>query len=148
MPGVFEGCGVRFLYPDNWTVSEHQDDATASTMTLEGPDAVFFSVSRHPQGAGSQAVAEAVQAMRQEYPELEESVWSADDPVTGPLEGAELDFYCLDLAITSRLVALEEKSTSLLVQMQGENRAFDRCEPVFRAMIKSIRDGLAAEGSR
>ena len=144
MPSTFDGFGVRFLYPENWKVvdqTEAGEDATAGVM-LETPEKAFFSLNRYTGGiAPQQVIDEAIAAMRGEYDEIEVSPY--DDPSGLAREaGAELSFYYLDLLVAARLVAIPDGDDVLLVQIQGESRDFERLEPVFAAMLQSLRESL------
>lgn len=145
MPGSFDDFGVRFLYPENWKIVDQTEPAedAAAGVTLETPEGAFFSLNRYPGGIGPETVIEeAIVAMRAEYDEIE--VGPYEDPSGDAGEsGAELHFYYLDLMIAARLLAIPEGNDVLLIQMQGESRDFDRLEPVFGAMLKSLRDSIA-----
>lgn len=145
MPGSFDDFGVQFLYPENWKIIDQTEAAedTAAGVTLETPEGAFFSLNRYPGGLGAQGVIEeAIAAMRGEYDQIEVSDY--EDPAGYAGEsGAELHFYYLDLMIAARLLAIPDRNDVLLIQMQGESRDFDRLEPVFGAMLKSLRDSIA-----
>lgn len=140
MPQTYRGCGVQFLYPDNWSLLE-QDEPIA-TVTIESPQGAFFSVSRYV-GADDpqQVIDQAVAAMQGEYEPLEVLPWEDASGFVAE-KGAELSFYYLDLLIFSRIVAIKDRQDVLLIQIQGENRDFDQQEPVFQAMLKTLRDSL------
>lgn len=154
MPGTFKGLGVHFLYPENWTISEQVEPgkATAGGVTLETPQGAFFSLNRYPGLTDPQQVVdEAISAMRDEYDNLEIEPCGAlanQPEIAGVLDpdseaGADLSFYVLDLLITARLLTIVHQGDALLVQIQGESRDFETLEPVFAAMLKSLRDSLA-----
>jgi hypothetical protein len=139
MPLTFDDFGVRFLYPDNWLIQARDSDDESDSVTLEMPNGGFFSVTKH-HGAPSidSVIASIADAMRAEYPEIEiEEGDSTDDEV----ETIELRFYYLDLLIVARITAMILGEHTVVVQVQAESRDFDLGEPVYRAMLKSIRDG-------
>ncbi len=120
MVATYEGLGLSLLYPENWVLEESLEDREAAGVSIESPDGVFFSINRYKdQSDANQILQQAIEAMRQEYPELEEdplddaSNWSADASV-------ELSFYYLDLLIMTRLLALRVGPDMLLIQMQGK----------------------------
>lgn len=154
MPGSFEGFGVRFLYPENWTISEQRDatDADAAGVSLETPEGAFVLVHRFPRVTNPQQVVDrAISAMREEYDplEIEEYGALANEPQLATLEnplieaGADLSFYVLDLLITTRMLGIVDAGDVVLVQMQAESRDFDKLEAVFAAVLKTLRDSLA-----
>lgn len=110
----------------------------APGIVLESPGGAFFSVHRYEGVVEPEALlARSLAAMREDYPELEESSWERPGGA-----GRELDFYCLDLVITSRIWVIPSDDGCLLVQMQAESREFDRQEAVFEAMLHSLEQSL------
>lgn len=144
MPGSFSGFGVQFLYPENWKIHEQADpdSGEAPGVMLETPEGAFFSLNRYSSvGETAMVLRQAIEAMREEYNEIEEREY--EDPMGVASDaGVDLDFYYLDLLITARLLAIRDRDDVLLVQLQGESRDFDKLEPVFGAMLKSLRDSL------
>ncbi|WP_164101069.1 hypothetical protein [Candidatus Laterigemmans baculatus] len=144
MPSSFEGFGVRFLYPDNWKIVEQTEPGEESTagVMLETPEKAFFSVNRYTGNVSPQKVVDqAIAAMQGEYQEIE--VTPLEDETATPRDAsAELSFYYLDLLVETRLLGIADRDEVLLVQIQGESRDFDRLEPVFQAMLQSLRESL------
>ncbi len=134
MPAVFESFGVRFLYPDNWTVASADDSAG---VMIEMPGGGVFAVE--PQGAvaveEASLLGEIERAIAAEYDELEREEVSLEDE-----QAVEFRFYYLDLLIVSRVVFVDGPNGRLLVQMQAESREFERNELVFAAILKQIRN--------
>jgi hypothetical protein len=139
MPSTFDDFGLRFLYPDNWLVQSRDSDEESDSVTLEMPNGGFFSVTRHRGAPSIDDVIESIaDAMRAEYPEIEiEPLDTIDDET----ESMELRFYYLDLLIVARITAMVLAEHTVVVQVQAESRDFDIGEPVYNAMLKSIRDG-------
>lgn len=154
MPGQFAGCGVKLMYPENWEISEQfeGEGGEPSSVTFESPEGAFFSLARyHGITDSNHVIQRAIEAMREEYPELE--VEDCGSLTSNPGEaaiqnsmiesGADLSFYYLDLLITVRLVAMVFEGDVLLVQLQGESRDFDKLEPIFGAMMHTLRQSMA-----
>jgi len=141
MPSTFDDFGLRFLYPDNWQIQSRDNDEVSDGVTLELPRGGFFSVTKYHQSPPLDVVLEKIaSAMQAEYPELEaEEIGNFDDDDS---ETLEFRFYYLDLLIVARVYAMSIQSQTYVVQIQAESREFDTGEPVFAAMLKSIRDGL------
>lgn len=141
MPSTFDDFGLRFIYPDNWQIQSRDSDEASDGVTLELPRGGFFSVTKYRAAPPMDVVLEKiVSAMRAEYPELEaEELGDIDDDDS---ETIELRFYYLDLLIIARIMAMTIASQTIVVQIQAESREFDAGEPVFAAMMKSIRDGI------
>jgi hypothetical protein len=112
---------------------------------FQAPDGSFVFIERFAHHDDPAAVIEQViEAMRKEYADLEV------DPITSSAEwnheaGKDLSFYCLDLLVMSRILAIREQpgkdhpSDVVMMQMQAESRDFDRLEDVFRAIWTSVQ---------
>ncbi|QEG42865.1 hypothetical protein [Roseimaritima ulvae] len=143
MPATFDDFGVRFMYPDNWEVAERTASDDSVGVTIESPDGTFFSFNRYPDlASAAELMADVEAAMRSEYDELEVHVPQCDDAGEGELI-RDLQFYYLDLLIVSRNLIIPDGNDLLLIQMQSENRDFEKNELVFAAMLKTLRDHLA-----
>jgi hypothetical protein len=142
MVAQYQGSGFRMIYPENWTLEEAADDQQSTSVSIESPEGPFFTVNHYRNFSDVDSLlSQAIEAMRQEYPDLEEdpiddaTSWHADASV-------ELSFYYLDLLIVTRIFVLKSAADLLVVQIQGESRDFDRLEPVFLGMMKSLTDSL------
>jgi hypothetical protein len=140
MPGQFEKYGVKFLYPENWNVAEESDPEEESwpkVISVQSPGGSFWTLHVYEGGVNIRSlVREAVEAIREEYHELEEEeLLTCDD---GADYGYDLHFYYLDLLVTARVRALLRPGQALLWILQGESRDFDTSEPIFQAMILSM----------
>ncbi len=143
MPATFDDFGVRFMYPDNWEVAERTASDESLGVTIESPDGTFFSFNRYPNlESAAELMAEVEAAMRAEYDELEVHIPDGGDGGEGELVH-DLQFYYLDLLIISRNLIIPDGRDLLLIQMQSENRDFEKNELVFAAMLKTLRDHLA-----
>jgi hypothetical protein len=142
MPATFDDFGIRFLYPDNWLIQSRESDDESDNVTLEMPNGGFFSVTKYRSTQTIDAVLEPIAvAMKHEYPEVDiEELDSLEDDS----DTIEFRFYYLDLLIVARVIAMVIEEKTLVVQVQAESRDFDASEPVFNAMLKSIRDGMAS----
>ncbi len=142
MPATFDEYGVRFLYPDNWEITERTAGDESVGVTLESPDGAFFSLNRYHRQTDAESLKEQViEAMRAEYDEIE----VVPDPQSVRAEGeagCELNFFVLDLLVTARILVIPDRHDLLLLQIQAENRQFDKQERVFEAMLKTLRDHL------
>lgn len=140
MPSTFEDFGLRFLYPDNWQIQARESDDESDSVTLEMPSGGFFSVTQYKAPQLIESVLEPIiVAMKTEYPDVEIEELDALDEDS---DSIEFRFYYLDLLIIARVTAMIMSEKTLVVQVQAESRDFDAGEPVFAAMLKSIRDGI------
>jgi hypothetical protein len=140
MPLLYDKLGVRFQYPDNWTLDEDEAQATRSSVTTYSPDGAFWSITVHPDSAEPAELAKAaVKAMREVYEQLDAEP-EEDLEVAGfDAEGFELNFYCLDLTNTAIVRAFRGGSASYVVFCQAEDREYVRLAPVFEAMTQSLQ---------
>lgn len=144
MPAKFERWGIEFLYPDNWKQFESEEPGGAASVTIESPGGAFFSVSQIDGAvAAAEVVDKTLETMRGEYPEVE--VGQLPPPVQeafGDAAGADLNFFYLDLLVLGRILAWPHGRGVLMVQMQGESREFGEQEPIFGAMLTSLRSSV------
>ena len=139
MPATFDSFGVKFLYPDNWTIAERAEDESEEGMTLELPSGGFFSIELEDEGLSDEEIIDRVHdTLKAEYHEIEvESIQldgAAEDERT-----TELRFYYLDLLIISRVILVKKDGETLVVQIQAESRDFDSNEQVFAAILQQLR---------
>ncbi len=139
MPATFEDFGIRFLYPDNWEVAGRSMDNAVQGVTFELPGGGFLSVEQADKTISEDEILDEVaKAVAKEYDEVERE--SIELKGAGPEERAiELRFYYLDLFIQSRIVLLNAGDQRLLIQIQAENRDFDKNELVFDAIFTQLR---------
>jgi hypothetical protein len=115
MPAVYENMGVRFLYPENWSVTDEEDDAWPRTVTLQSPQTGFWSLHVYPPAQDVK-------------------------PVVKELIGAGVDlaFFYLDLLVEAKIRCLRTPSSTLIWLYQAESREFETMEPVFQAIAVSM----------
>lgn len=147
MPATYQGLDLECVYPDNWAFSEDLDSEEGQTQgfTLESPDAAFFSLTRYPWNCAPSKVIEMTQqTLESEYEQAEaytvEPGLGIDDS-----RAAEINFYCLDFLVTSRIIAFTIRPYTYLVQIQAEDRTFDELTPVFEAILYSILRSLGKD---
>lgn len=138
MSGAYENFGVEFLYPENWEIVDERLDEWPYRVSVQSPGSGYWELQVYPPDIEPSRLCEQVlQAMRQEYPDLE------SDSVTEyvydvPAVGYDLTFFSLDLLVVSRLRALEVAGRTYLLICQAESREFERQGPVFDAITKSL----------
>lgn len=139
MPATFDSLGVKFLYPENWTVLDRPEDEDETGITLELPSGGFFSIEQiDPSSDHPSLIDEVAGTLRAEYNEIETEL--IELPGAGPDEiAADIRFYYLDLVVISRVVVIPNEETPLLIQFQAEIRDFDANEKVLEAILTQIR---------
>ena len=143
MPQEFDEMGVRFQYPDNWTVSKDAATADCRSVTVASPRGAFWTLSVHPRMTDSSEIIKTVfQAMREEYKEVESD--EIEEEYAGfDLTGRDFNFYCLDLTNTAWIRCLQTNWATYMVFCQAEDREFAEVADVFRAMTMSFLSNVS-----
>ena len=138
MPGIFEKFGVRFLYPENWSIVDEAGDQWPETVSVQSPGGAFWALQIYPSERDPlQLTADVVREMRSEYVELD--VEQVTEQVAGAeLVGYDMDFYCLDMVVTSHARSFSHGQRTYLLLWQAEDREFRELEPVFVAITTSL----------
>jgi len=138
MAAVFDKLGIRFQFPENWTLDESEALSGDQAVTVYSPGGAFWSVFIRPVELAPQKLAEAaLKSMRDQYDELDAE--SVTESVAGTeLVGYDMNFYCLDLTNTAQVRAFRTPDASYVLLCQADDREYDETEPVFRAMTMSL----------
>lgn len=147
MTKIYQGIGVRCMYPENWNLIEDTEDGETTGFTLESPTSAFMTVSEYPWNVSPRsAVESSAAAMTAEYEEVEQLEFEPQLSYRGQVlqdcRGIDLQFYYLDLLVTSRVIAFTVERKTYLIQIQAEDRDFTTLEQVFQAMIISMLQSL------
>ncbi len=138
MPAVYEKMGIRFFYPDNWTLDEDEALSGNRSVTVQSPGGAFWSIVLHPPGSNpADLAAAALDALKAEYDDSEA------EPVVeqlGPQEvrGYDLNFFYLDFTNTAVVRSFRIPDATCLVLCQAEDREYVQAGPVFRAITTSL----------
>jgi hypothetical protein len=135
MPATFDDRGLKFLYPDNWTVAEWADDTESDGVTFDLPTGGYFSIEPIQAGQSEQQLIDQVaSSLAAEYGQVErEPVATEEGRCT-----IDLLFYYLDLIVISRLKFMRIGDREYLIQMQAESRDFDANQLVFDAIVAQL----------
>jgi hypothetical protein len=138
MPAVYEKLGIRFQYPENWTLDEIEALEGNDSVTVYSPGGGFWSIMIHPQGTPpAELVDAALEAMREQYDELD--VESVAETIAGrELVGYDMHFFCLDLTNTALVRGFATEQGTYVVFYQAEDIEFSGIELVFRAITLSL----------
>jgi hypothetical protein len=137
MAARFDDGGIHFQYPENWQL-EREENETGWTVSLQSPGTAFMMVCLREDLPTPDQVAEAaLDALREEYPELE-----ADDCVDNlagqPAIGHDIRFISLDLTNTCWTRSFYSAEGTVLVLCQANDLELEEHEPVLRAICKSL----------
>jgi hypothetical protein len=140
MPALYDKLGIKFQYPDNWTLDEGEALDGELSVSVYSPGGAFWSVMVHPLSQAPQGLVDtALQTMRQVYDELDAE---AVEETIGDVElvGCDINFYCLDLTNTAVVRSGCTPRATLLIFWQADDRELSSVEHVFRAMTVSLLD--------
>ncbi len=142
MPALYDRLGIRFQYPENWSLDDGETASGGPDVTVSSPSGSFWSVAVHPAEADlAQLLGETVSAMREVYNELD--LEPLEETVAGePMQGLEMNFYCLDLTSSAWVRVFRRPGATYLVFCQAEDRDLPVAQPVFLAMIHSLLGSL------
>ena len=142
MTAVYDQNGIKFLYPENWQLSDQQPNSSPHLVSVQSTDGAFWSVHAYsPPVDPVELVDEALRAMQAEYEDFD---FAQTSEQIGELEtiGYNMDFYYLDLLATAHWRSFTHGTKTFLLQYQAENRDFEKLKPVFQAMtISLLRQG-------
>ncbi len=138
MPAIYEKLGIKFQYPENWTLDEGEALEGEKSVSVYSPGGAFWSVMIHPRSqAPEKLVDAALQTMKQVYDELDaETVAETIGRVD--LVGCDMNFYCLDLTNTAAVRSGYTDDATLVVFWQADDRELGEVEAVFRAITLSL----------
>ena len=133
----FEKSGIRWRYPQNWTL-ETEDSTAGWTAALYSPATAFMVVSLHTEEDDPAHLAEsALLAMRETYPDLE-AVAALETIAGQPALGYDLNFFMLDLTNTCWIRALHAGDGCVLILTQATDDDLETYGPVLHAVRASL----------
>ena len=138
MPAVYQKFGVRLLYPENWSITDEEDEGWPRSVTLQSRDTGFWSLHVYPPGQELKPVVkELIEAIQAEFDDIE--VLPAKETIgETPTTGVDLAFFYLDLLVEAKIRCLRTPSATLVWFYQAESREFEAMEPVFQAIAVSM----------
>jgi hypothetical protein len=138
MPVTYDDLGIRFLFPENWSLEADDEIPDRPSVTVYSPGGAFWTVVRRgPNDDLEQMAEEAVAAIREEYKgsdtePVRETLGDVD------LKGFDLTFICLDLINSACVRVCRTPSASYLIVFQAEDRDFEKLRAVFLALTVSL----------
>jgi hypothetical protein len=137
MPALFNKLGIKFLYPDDWTL-EPSTDEDEQGATVYSPGGAFLSVVVRDRNEDPAELAKvAMAAIGDVYTDIDTE--AVEETIGGHgLVGFDLNFYCLDLTNTAQIRACRHNGHTLLIIWQAEDREFGEVSKVFRAITTSL----------
>ena len=138
MPATYQKLGIRFQYPDNWSLDEGEALEGEKSVSVYSPGGAFWSVMIHPRWQAPEDLVEAaLRTMREVYDELDAE---AVEETVGETElvGCDMNFYCLDLTNTAAVRSGRIGESTLVIFWQADDRELAEVEAVFRAITLSL----------
>ena len=138
MPAIYDNLGVQLLYPENWMITDEDDDGWPRTVTLQSTQTGFWSLHVYPPAHDVKAaVKELIGAIQSEFTDIE--VLPAKETFgETATTGVDLAFFYLDLLVEAKIRCLRTPSSTLIWLYQAESREFESIEPVFQAIAVSM----------
>jgi hypothetical protein len=138
MPAIYENFGVRFLYPENWSVIDEEDDGFPQTVTVQSPQTSFWSLHVYPPDSELKPIVkELIAAIQEEFRDIEVLPTKEMFGETSTT-GVDLAFFYLDLLVEAKIRCLRTPSSTLVWLYQAESREFETTEAVCQAITISM----------
>jgi hypothetical protein len=137
MPALFDDGGIRFRYPENWTLERAEDD-TGWTVSLQSPGTAFLMLCLRADTPPAEDLADtALAALREDYPDLEAD--DCVDTVAGQMAvGHNIRFFSLDVTNTCWTRSFYLAGGTVLLMCQTSDLDLAGNEPVLRAICASL----------
>jgi hypothetical protein len=139
MIATFDHFGLRFQYPENWSITDESGGDWPRTVSVQSPGSGFWTVMQYELGTDPVALLEeTLQEMRTQYEDLESTVISEVFDGQDVL-GYEMFFYCFDFLVCARVLTVRAEDGNIyLILWQAEDREYSQVEAVFRAITTSL----------
>lgn len=137
---IYDDHGIRFEYPVLWEVEETADGdrASVTAQATEGLAYVLITTDTS-RPAPAEMVAEAMRAMREEYPDVE--VTPEVEPIDGHrAEGFDLEFFNLDLLNGCMIRAYRSAKRTILVFSQWADLEGEDAVEMIRGVMQSLEE--------
>jgi len=142
MSHLYRKHGIQFRYPDDWTLNEEEGEDQV-TLTVSRDPACFWSLTLlADQPDPDEVLDEAIDAYREEYPDLEVSDVKAM-VARRPAAACDIEFFCLELINTARLRAFQTPQHTIFLMYQMTDHEEGELDLVFDQMNKSLEVDLA-----
>ena len=138
MVATYNRYGIRFLYPENWTVHEESPQPQTHCVTLQSPGSGFWILQvLQTQQPPRKLAAEVLHSVRQDYDDVE-AVDVQEDIDGMSSVGYDMQFYCLDFVVSSNVRSFSLLNRSYVLLFQAEDNEFQEMAPVFQAITTSL----------
>lgn len=146
----YDDLGVRFIYPNNWTVQTETWDKGVYGISVDSPEGSFWALAIYPKEVNlDDAAKKILSELHAEYDGLEEEEITryVADYV---LKGYEMNFFYLDLTSTAQALKFEDERRGYVVFWQTCDRLALTDEElsrvdVFEAMTHTLVSNLTGQ---
>ncbi len=138
MQGEYSKFGVKFLYPEDWSVVDEEPNEWPRRVSVQSPNSGFWELQAYPARFQPDDLAQqTLQAFSEEYEGVE------SEPVSEPImdhvaTGYDLEFFCLDLLVTCQVRSFRLDGQTMLLICQAESEEFELRRDVFEAITLSL----------
>ena len=137
MESTYQSHGVRFRYPNEWAVSEQQDEDQIS-ITVSSPQTAFWTVTLFPGCPEPEdIVAAALDAFHEEYEELDDYP-SRVRVCRRRTVARDVDFVCLELLNSAGIRAFRAGRFTVLVLFQLTESEREETAPILDRITRSL----------
>jgi hypothetical protein len=137
---VYDDHGVRFEYPSDWEL-EVSDDGPTTTVSVEAPGGLAFALVRTDESRPdpSSVADEALEAMRQEYPDLD-AVPAIETIHEHCASGHDVEFFSLDFTNAATIRCFRTPRRTILILGQWSDLGAEQLPDLVRSVFRSIEE--------
>jgi len=134
----YDHGGIRFRYPNDWTLTE-QHHGDESVITVQSPETAFWSISIFRDRPFAEHVMEsALDAFRDEYAEFD--VYPSSQTIRGhDAVARDIEFVCLELLNSAFLRAFETDRATVLILYQANDSELESLRTVMEHISASLK---------
>ena len=140
MTQVYQNHGVRFVYPDDWTIAEEAGDGAVS-LTVSSPETSFWSMwllSDRPDPPTM--LASAIDVFEDEYDNVD--LYRTEGEICEyPALNCDVEFVSMELINSAFVRAFRTGRFSVLILFQGTDHELKQT----RAELDAITDSLVCD---
>ncbi|WP_422928447.1 hypothetical protein [Singulisphaera sp. PoT] len=137
---TFNDHGIRFDYPADWEV-EIDEEETVTTVSLQSPGGLAFALVTVDETcpAPAEVADEALNAMREEYPDLEAA--PALETLAGQRAvGHDVEFISLDMTNTCAIRCFRTPRRTVLVFGQWSDIEAEESAAQIQGLRRSLEE--------
>ncbi len=137
MESTYQSHGVQFTYPDEWEVTEQQEQDEV-TITVQSPETSFWLLTLFFDHPDPDRISEAaLNAFREEYEDLD--IYKAQEEICEADTVAwDLEFRCLEVYNSAWIRVFRTDQFSALVLYQANDLELEETGETMREMTRSL----------